>query len=174
MSKLLKSSLVLLLVVLLGGCTVISFGQKGRNDLANWQERVAERELRYVHDFALFLIDSALTKELDSHEIHVAVAGNQAVLRFKNFDLSTLRFSDGKSLSYHWAQKHPSQELPAELQEAGALILTGYLDQSDGQMIAMRLFIEGTSVAHRSLLEGMLNRETGRFEGTVDGMGFTL
>lgn len=170
MSKLIRMLTFLVLVATLGGCTYVGFSGGG-SDSDEWPAAIENHDFIHARELAILLADSAIQGKVQAPGLSVSALGAKGVVRFKDLDLVAVKFKDGRSLVQQYATMHIPLEFPPSFFEPGGFILTGYLDQSDGRHLDVRMIVEGSQVSDRFLFEARIDRFTGESTEKVDGVG---
>ncbi|MDD3997964.1 MAG: hypothetical protein WCR91_03720 [Sphaerochaetaceae bacterium] len=167
MTRFFRWTLVALVTLILSSCTYMGFNN--HDGQANLPPISAD-DFKHVKTLAVFLSDSVLQGKADSEGITKTVQGQKGIVRFKDLDLDTVRFQDGSSLMQRFAAS--SGLLWSSLK--GQFVFTGYLDQSDGRMLHVRVIVEGEGVDERFLFEASIDRITDKWTAKVDGVEYKL
>jgi hypothetical protein len=174
MYKLSKVVAVALLALTVCSCALVGFGGKSHQHVSGDLPPVKEADLVHVKELSILLVDNVLNGRVSSEEISVVSSGSKGILRFKDLDLSLIEFADGSNLLETYANTQFSNTWSKDFHEKGQFILTGFLDQSDGRTLEMRIIVEGMGVSERFLFEAVIDRFTDTWTAKVDGVEYRM
>ncbi len=161
--------MVVFVMVLLNSCAFIGVRNHSM-DIAQTPV-VSPQEYSTARSSSLLLTEALFFREASSDAVRIEGAGTELIARFDKLDLSQVVFSNGMSV-LDWGMEMgllPQKDSPTQDQR---IILTGYLDQSSGKDLNVRLIVDGTDFYGRFLFEMEMDTIKGEWSVRINGVPY--
>jgi len=164
-------AIVVLTVIVFNSCAL--FGNREQPGGAAQNPVVSATEFTLVQQASLMLADVFFSQKVVVPTVKVEGVGSRAVARFDKLDLALVLLPDGMSLLELGIREGFISRKVGQNATKGRVVLTGYLDQSNGRDLAVRLIVDGTDFLGRFLFELQLDTANGKWKAQINGVPYT-
>jgi len=170
MKKLL--AIVVLTVIVFNSCAL--FGNRERPGGAAQNPVVSAAEFTLVQQVSLMLADVLFAQKVAVPLVKVEGVGSRAIARFDKLDLALVLLPDGMSLLELGIREGFISRKVGQNATKGRVVLTGYLDQSNGRDLSVRMIVDGADFLGRFLFELQLDTANGKWKAQINGVPYTF
>jgi hypothetical protein len=161
--------MVIFIMVLFNSCAYIGVRDRSTDSAQN--PVVSPQEYSTARSSTLLLTEALFYRKASSTAVRIEGTGTKLTARFDKLDLSQVLFPDGMSV-LDWGMEMgliPQKDNPLQDQR---IILTGYLDQSSGKDLNVRLIVDGTDFYGRFLFEMEMDTIKGEWSVRINGVPY--
>ncbi|PKL13120.1 MAG: hypothetical protein CVV52_07285 [Spirochaetae bacterium HGW-Spirochaetae-8] len=163
-------TIVVLTVIMFNSCAL--FGNREHPGGAAQNPVVSSAEFTLVQQTSLMLAEVLFAQKVVVPSVKVEGVGSRAIARFDKLDLALVLLPDGMSLLDLGIREGFINRKIGQNATKGRVVLTGYLDQSNGRDLSVRLIVDGSDFLGRFLFELQLDTATGKWKAQINGVPY--
>ncbi len=162
-------AMAVFVMVLLNSCAFI--GVRNHSMDITQTPVVSPQEYATARSSSLLLTEALFYREASSPAVRMEGSGNELIARFEMLDIAQVNLANGMSVLEWGIEKGliPQKDSPTQDQR---IILTGFLDQSSGKVLNVRLIVDGTDFYGRFLFEMEMNTIKGEWSVRINGVPY--
>jgi hypothetical protein len=164
-------ALVVLVAIMFNSCAL--FGNRDQPGGAAQNPVVSAEEFTLVQQASLMLADVLFSQHVVVASIKVEGVGDRAIARFEKLDLALILLPDGMSLLELGMREGFISRKVGQNATKGRVVLTGYLDKSNGRDLSVRMIVDGTDFLGRFLFELQLDTVNEKWKAQINGVPYT-